>query len=305
MALVLAGVGGAQAAIYSPRVLSPHHADTHSLKTFAEFHRWRDLDGDAKVFEIFKYLTDVRTGIYPMGVPAREGPEALAEYGAVTDPVKMLNVYPLGHCGTLGPAAAGIVEGMGIGPARTLIIPGWHHVAAEVFYGGKWHYLDLDVRAVFRRDDGSLASIAEARTDASLWNGPNSPHFFPLDPLPKVREAYAKSTVEHRYGVAGGGHTMDFVLRQGETFTRWWKPQDGRWNHHESYAAKPFPRTVIERAPRGPQVQTRILHHSHARQRPLRLPTGPHGEDHGLRGWRLRLAERSSERAGIDPQDRG
>jgi hypothetical protein len=37
-------------------------------------------------------------------VPAREGREELTEHGAVTDPVKMLNVYPIGHCGTLGPA---------------------------------------------------------------------------------------------------------------------------------------------------------------------------------------------------------
>lgn len=48
---------------------------------------------------------------------------------------------------------------------------------------------------------------------------------------------------------------MDFVLRQGETFTRWWTPQGGRWNHHPSYGAKPFPRELIERAPRGPKCK--------------------------------------------------
>jgi len=253
--VLLTGMAGAQAAIYSPRVVSPHHADTYSLKTFSEFHRWRDLRGDAKLFEVFKYLTDRRTGIYPMGVPAREGNEALVEYGAVTDPVKMLNVYPIGHCGTLGPTAAGIMEGMAIGPARTLILPGWHHVAAEVFYDGQWHYLDLDVRAVFQRGDGSLASMGEAKTNASLWKGPNSPLFFPLDPLRSVREVYAKTPVNHRYGVASGGHTMDLLLRQGETFTRWWKPQHGRWNQHSSYAAAPFPRNIIERGPRGPKCK--------------------------------------------------
>lgn len=245
----------AQGAVYSPRLLSPHNADTYSLRTFAQFARWRDLQGDAKVFEVFKYLTNRRTGIYPMGVPAWEGNETLAEYGSVTDPVKMLNVYPIGHCGTLGPTAAGILEGMGIGPARTLIIPGWHHVAAEVFYNSQWHYVDLDVRAVFRRADGSLASMAEAKTNASLWSGPNSPLFFPLDPLPSVREAYARTPVEHRYDVGSGGHTMDFVLHRGETFTRWWKPQEDRWNQHPSYAAKPFPRNTLERAPRGPKCK--------------------------------------------------
>src|SRR5262249_39018570 len=233
--MLFAATAGTHGAIYSPRILSPHNADTYSVKTFAEFERWRDLSGDAKVFEIFKYLVDRRTGIYPMGVPAWEGNETLAEYGAVTDPIKMLNVYPIGHCGTLGPTAAGLLEGMGIGPARTLVLPGWNHVAAEVFYEQRWHYFDLDVRAVFQRADGSLASLAEAKTDPSLWQRSNSPFFFPLDPLPHVREVYEKTKVDHRYGVASGGHTMDFMLRQGETFTRWWKPQNGRWNQHSSY----------------------------------------------------------------------
>ncbi len=251
---LLSGVEeSAQAALCSPRLLSPHNADTYSLQTFARFDRWRDLSGDAKVYEIFKYLADRRTGLYPLGVPAREGREELPEYGAVTDPVKMLNVYPIGHCGTLGPAAAGLLEGMGIGPARTLVIPGWNHVAAEVLYDGRWHYFDLDVRAVFRKEDGTLASMAEARADASLWRGPTSPLFFPLDDLDQVRRAYAKVPAEHRYGAASGGHTMSFVLRQGESFTRWWKPQGGRWNHHPSYGAKPFPRNLIEREPRGPK----------------------------------------------------
>ena len=59
-----------------------------------------------------------------MGVPAWEGNETLSEYGTVRDPVKMLNVHTIGHCGTLGPVMAGIFEGMGLGPARTLILPG-------------------------------------------------------------------------------------------------------------------------------------------------------------------------------------
>jgi hypothetical protein len=238
---------------HAPRVLSPHNADAYSLKTFALFGRWRDLEGDAKVFEVYRYLAGPRTGLYPLGVPAWEGADDLPELGALRDPVKMLNVYPIGHCGTLGPAAAGIFEGMGMGPARTLIIPGWGHVAAEVFHGGKWRYVDLDVRAVFRREDGSLASMEEARTDPGLWRGPNGPLFFPLDRLDEVREAYARTAVGHRHGVHTGGHTMDFVLRRGESLRRWWKPQGGRWNHHASYGARPFPRSIIEREPRGPK----------------------------------------------------
>ena len=34
---------------------------------------------------------------------------------------------------------------------------------------------------------------------------------------------------------------MDYVLRRGATFTRWWTPQGGRWNHQPAYDKKPFP----------------------------------------------------------------
>jgi len=109
---------------HAPRVLSPHVADTYSLKTFADFERWRVLGGDAKAFEVFRYLADARTGLYPMGVPAREGPEELYEFGSVTDPVKMLNVYPLGHCGTLGPAMVfGFLAGRDIAQRVSTVSP--------------------------------------------------------------------------------------------------------------------------------------------------------------------------------------
>jgi hypothetical protein len=236
-------------------VVPAHQADTYSLKTFAQFDRWKDLSGDAKIQRIFEYLTDRRTGVYPMGVPAMEGPEELAELSAVSDPIKLLNVYPIGHCGTLGPMAAALFEGMGVGRARTLVLPGWRHVAAEVFCENRWHYVDLDVRAVFRRPEGSLASLSDAQREPALWDQPNSPRFFPLDNLGQVRRAYETTPVEHRYGWSPGGHTLDFVLRQGETFTRWWTPQGGRWNHHPSYGAAPSARKLLEQAPRGPKCK--------------------------------------------------
>jgi hypothetical protein len=240
---------------HAPRVVSPHNADAYSMKTFAEFPRWRDLKGDAKVYEIYKYLADTRTGIYPMGAGAWEGKDAPYDFGFIRDPVKMINVYSVGYCDMMGPTMAGIMKDMGIGPSRTLNLPGWGHVVAEVFYDGKWHYLDLDVRAVFRREDGSLASMEEAKKDDSLWKGPNSPLFFPLDNLANTRKVYATTPIHVRHGVNMGGHTMDYVLRRGETFTRWWKPQDDRWNHNLSYNKSPFPKSLMEKDPPGPKCK--------------------------------------------------
>jgi hypothetical protein len=255
VALSLVVVLPAAAREYSPRVVSPHHADTYSMKSFAQFHRWRDLKDDRLAWEVYQYLTDRRTGLFPLGKEVYEGRDVLPEFRIIRDPVKLINVYGYGFCGILGPTMAGIWHDMEAGPSRTLILPGWNHVVGEVFYAGQWHYLDLDCRAAFRRPDGSLASMAEAQQDDALWKGPSNPVFFPLDPLPEVRKVYAKTPVHPYYGYHFSGHTMDFILRQGETFTRWWKPQDGRWLHWDTYHRDDFFRKLFEREPRGPKCK--------------------------------------------------
>ncbi|HOS93091.1 MAG TPA: hypothetical protein PLQ54_07235, partial [Armatimonadota bacterium] len=156
--VMLLSAAGAFAAQYSPRVVSPHHADAYSLRTFSEYPRWKDLAGDARAWEIYRYLVDPRTGLFHMN-EVIEGDDDLSEYRTIRDPIKIINVYGYAYCAILGPVMAGICEGAGLGEARTLVLPGWSHVAAETFYDGSWHYLDLDVRAAFRRPDGRLASM--------------------------------------------------------------------------------------------------------------------------------------------------
>jgi magnesium chelatase family protein len=79
--------------------------------------------------------------------------------------------------------------------------------------------------------------VEEARSDPGLWKGPSGPRFFPNNGLASARDAYLREPPQYRYGVAQGGHTMDWVLRRGESFTRWWKPQGDRWSHHPSNQA--------------------------------------------------------------------
>lgn len=257
---LVVAAGTAQARVCAPRVVSPHHADAYSMRTFAQFHRWRDLRGDALAWEVYKYLADTRTGLFHMN-EVLEGRDVLSEYRTIRDPVKIINVYGYAYCGILGPVMAGIGEGIGLGRGRTLVLPAWKHVAAEAFYDDKWHYLDLDVRAVFRRParggrPGALASMAEARRDASLWKG-RGPLFFPNDPLDSTRRIYQKTAVNHYHGFPSSGHTMDYVLRQGETFTRWWKPQGGRWHHSPEFNNLAWLKRLIEQEPRGPKPNHR------------------------------------------------
>ena len=202
----------AVARVHAPRVVSEHNADAYSMKTFAQYPRWRNEIGDQKAWEMFSYLTDYETGLYPMGTGAFEGGESLYEYNLVGDPVKLINVYSVGYCDVFGPVMAGIWQDGGHGNARVIDLPWNDHVTTEVFYNNNWHYLDLDLRAAFRRPDGSLASLSDSKTEASLWNRPNGPRFFPLDYLPVVREAVEQSELRYRYNAHQSGHTMDLSL---------------------------------------------------------------------------------------------
>ncbi len=251
--LTLGGPNSAQARVYSPRVVPEGRPDLYSMRTFAQAPRWRELSGDQRAWAIFEYLTDPRTGVAPWGDGFREGNFQDYQLGLVRDPVKILNVYGLAYCDVFGPMLAGLWEQAGFGSARVVDLPGWQHVTTEVFYADRWHYLDLDVRAAFRRPDGTLASLDEARRDASLWQRDTGPRFFPMDDLKRVQEIYRTTEVRHRYGVAEAGHTMDFVLRQGESFTRWFAPRGDRWLHTPSFHKNPARKAMLERPPRGPK----------------------------------------------------
>ena len=94
-----------QAALYSPRIVSPHNADTYSLKTFAEFPRWRDLSGDAKVYEIFKYLADRRTGpvsAWRAGAGRARGLVRIQRRNRSGENAQRVSDRPLRHVGTGG-----------------------------------------------------------------------------------------------------------------------------------------------------------------------------------------------------------
>lgn len=253
--VLVSAVGWVHGREYAPRVVSPHRADAYSMKTFAGYPRWRGLHGDELAWEVYRYLVDTESGLFHMN-EVLEGQDVLSEYRSVRDPVKILNVYGYAYCAILGPVMAGIWQDMGQGDARTLTLPGWSHVTSEIFYDGKWHYVDLDVRAVFRRDDGTLASLEEARRDASLWTG-RGPLFFPNDPLDSTRRVYQQTQVHPYHGFNQSGHTLDYVLRQGETFTRWWTPQGGRWHHPPEYNRSDWLRKLIEQPPRGPKPNHR------------------------------------------------
>lgn len=239
----------------SPWVTSEHVADTSSMEAFAEHAEWKNLAGQPRALAIWKYLTDNETGVYHFN-PAREGPDRRdMQLHVVRDPVKMLNSYGYGFCGAFGPTTAGIFEGAGFEKARAIGIPGSNHCVTEVWYDNDWHYFDVDLRGVLFESDGkTVASIQDIVDQPDLFTKPSRKvlPFFTNDPdLSIYARGYTEKPVDHFYAWSSGGTTMDYRLRRGETFTRWWQPRDGRWAHQDEDVRGDFWRKLLEREPYG------------------------------------------------------
>ncbi len=242
----------ASAEVLCPRVTSEHNADLTDLARFRQCHKWKDKQGEQLAVAVWQYLCGEETGLYHMNT-VNDGPDPWSEYSTVRDPVKLMNIYNVGYCGIFGPTLDGVFQGIGFKDGKAFGVPGWNHCTTEVWYDGGWHYFDLDVRGALRKPDGTIASVAEAQTDRNLWVNPvqKIAPFFPTDPdKAKVFEIYRDSRIDNYYRWFQMGHVMDFRLRQGETFTRWWHPQGGRWHHLEEYN-KGFVRKLLEKEPIG------------------------------------------------------
>ncbi|NIP24129.1 MAG: hypothetical protein GWN67_08075 [Phycisphaerae bacterium] len=223
------------------------------MKRFRQFPAWKDKNGNDLALAIWKYLSGYETGLYHFN-EILEGEDSFDEYATVRDPLKILNVYNMAYCGIFGPVLDGIFQGVGFETGRSFGVELWNHCATEVWYGNSWHYFDLDVRGVLLNADGTVASLDEARRNRDLWLNPQiKPEpFFPKDnDKNKVFKIYHDSKIHYYYRWFEGSHTMDFYLRQGETFTRWWTPQGGRWHHLPRYNKTKWIKDLIQTKPRG------------------------------------------------------
>lgn len=248
----------AAALVYSPKITSEHVADSSSMEAFRKFPAWKDKMGQNLALAAWSYFVGTETGVFHYN-PIQEGLDrAMSEFRLIRDPVKMMNVYGYGFCGLFGPTTAGLFEGLGFEQARAVSIPGASHSVTEVWYDKAWHYYDTDLRGVlFKRDGKTIATVQDVVDDVTLWTVPSRkfPPFFPGDPnLVSLHKSYQAQPVDYMYHWQMGGATMDYVLRKGESFTRWWKPQGGRWAYHTEDLNEPgskFWRNLIEKEPRG------------------------------------------------------
>ena len=256
IALFLLWSIGAQvgvAKVVCVRVTGEHTADTSDLGRFRRFAPWKDKTGNDLAIAIWRYLCDYETGVYHFN-EVLDGTDSFDEYATVRDPLKILNVYNMGYCGIFGPVLDGIFQGVGFEQGRSFGLVRWNHCATEVWYDNAWHYFDMDVRGVLLDDTGTAVSLAEAQNNRRLWVAPSKriEPFFPNEAdKGRVFDIYHNSPVYRYYRWFEGTHTMDFYLRQGESFTRWWTPQGGRWHHLPRYSREKWVRDLILTPPVG------------------------------------------------------
>jgi len=235
------------------RLTSEHTADMTDLKRFRQYHEWKDKTGNDLAVAVWKYLCGYETGLYHFN-EILEGRDTFDEYATVRDPLKILNIYNMAYCGIFGPVMDGIFQGIGFEQGRSFGVELWNHCAMELWYDQSWHYFDLDVRGILVDADGKVASLDEARQNRSLWTDPPikvEPFFPNNEDMNKVFEIYRDSKIDYNYRWFEGSHTMDFYLRQGESFTRFWKPQGGRWNHLPLYNQTKWVKELIQTEPVG------------------------------------------------------
>lgn len=230
----------AQGRAYCPRVTSEHNADTTELSRFRNFHLWKEKSGNELAIAVWQYLCGYETGVYHFEC-LYEGPDPFGEYSQNTNPVKLLNVYNQGYCATLGPMLDGIFHGIGFEQGRIFSVSKPGHTATEIFYDGSWHYFDIDVRGCCIKDDGKPASLEEIRQNPDLMakcldKSPNNfPHYNTPDKAVRLGRDYKSAAVDYGFRWWTGSHTTDWMLRPGESFTRWWDDKTGRWNHRPEY----------------------------------------------------------------------
>ena len=235
------------------RLTSEHTADLTDLMRFRQFHQWKDKTGNDLAIAVWKYLCGYETGLYHFN-EILEGPDTFDEYATVRDPLKILNVYNMAYCGIFGPVMDGIFQGIGFEQGRSFGVELWNHCATELWYDQAWHYFDLDVRGILIDANGTVASLDEVKHNSSLWTNPPikiEPFFPDNEDMNKVFEIYRDSKIDYNYRWFEGSHTMDFYLRQGESFKRWWNPQGGRWNHLLRYNKTKWIKELIQTEPVG------------------------------------------------------
>ncbi len=208
--------------IYSPRIVGERRADVTSLEAMLATPSLAGRSGESLALALYDYLSNPVDGVWH-GWPPNENAGTPVGWGDVSDPVKLLNVYGWAICAQNAEVLLGLYRAAGL-PARIRGVPG--HVVCEVSYEGRWHVLDADMRTWFRAPEGHLLGVDELAQNARRLIVDNPSKSDPCNLPDQSLEDYAgmyersKGTPSTFPVWATRAHTMDFMLRPGETLVR-------------------------------------------------------------------------------------
>jgi len=208
--------------VRSPRIVGDLRPDFHSLESILAAPRFAGKRGEALALALYDYFASTVDGTWHGWSPNEREGDPIG-WGDVSDPVKLLNVYGWAICGQCARLLLGLYRAAGM-PARIRSLPG--HVLCEVFYDKRWHVWDVDMRTWFRAPAGYIAGVDELAADAKTLIRENPNRANPCSLPDRTLDDYATMYDQARSGAKTfpfwetRAHTMDFVLRPGETLIR-------------------------------------------------------------------------------------
>jgi hypothetical protein len=157
-----------------------------------------------------------------------DGPiEERGEY--ITDPMKLISVYGYALCGNNSAAMNALYQAAGL-KARRRTMP--LHSVPEVWFEGKWNYIDTDMFGYVFLPDGKIASVDELARDADLFvrqKHPPNP-FYPFDRKEDMADVFRNVAADKDYHAYSNAHVMNLSLRVRESARLFFRPQgEGRY----------------------------------------------------------------------------
>lgn len=145
------------------------------------------------------------------------------------DPVRYLNVYGYGFCDDSATNLMVLAERAGL-KGRVWGLDG--HVVPEVFFDGGWHVLDPDGEIYYLEDDGhTIAGVETLQKRPDLIRKYPSPYYTRTELVVGLYTTMENNRVSDWYkDNSETTHTMDFVLRPGESLLRGYD----HWGHYFS-----------------------------------------------------------------------
>ncbi len=243
--LVFAALGaGARLAVDTPWVKAQYAPDTSSLKAAVESVTTRQMSNDEKAIAIYDFC---RLAFYHWAYPKEKGG---------IGPLKAVNVYGWSLCGGLHTVLGELYEEAGF----KYRYRGWSkpgHTTIEVFYDGRWHYLDTFLCFyAWTRDRKTIAGQDDIIRDADVALKAKEENRGPPNILSCGDTAPGVVTGCNNSRVLGGwggsikqsdkGYTTDFSLGVGQSLTLLWTDRLegvkalGHSNPHHSCGTKDF-----------------------------------------------------------------